>query len=88
MSEEVEARDERAYTREGKGQERWHGAQAKRGKERASVDVVNSDDAEVGGASGGSGDNKDGSGPHSYSLPQSDVHADGGGGGEAGLRLR
>ena len=47
------------------------------------MDVVNSDDAEVGGASGGSGDNNDGSGPLSFSFPQSVVHADGGGGGEA-----
>ena len=79
MSEEVEARDERAYTREGKGQERWHGAQAKRGKERAGVDVVNSDDAEMGGASGGSGDNNDGGDPLSFSFTKSVVHADGGG---------
>ena len=83
VSEEVGARDARAYTREGEGQERWHGAQAKRRKERASVDVVNSDDAEVGGASGGSGDNNDGSGPLSFSFPQSVVHADGGGGADA-----
>ena len=55
MSEEVEARDERAYTREGKGQERWHGAQAKRRKERTSVDVVSGGGDEMAEAAEGGG---------------------------------
>ena len=43
------------------------------------MDVVNSDDAEMGGASGGSGDNNDGGDPLSFSFTKSVVHADGGG---------